>query len=91
MPVAQVWLDPNYPDAHRDPALRAYLDGMGLTALVRTSERAAFVLVPPSVNAERVWLEKPTSMMAEHEHSAAERAAALTEITGEDYAVVEKV
>lgn len=80
IPVAQVWLDPGFPDAHRDPALRAYLDAVGLTALVRTSSDAAFVLVPPSVNTEGNWIERPTAMMAEQEHSAAEKARVLGEM-----------
>src|SRR5262245_1944475 len=29
VPVVQVWIDPSYPDAHRDPAIRAYLAKRG--------------------------------------------------------------
>lgn len=58
--VVQIWLDPKRPDAHRDPALLAYLEGLaarGIVALCRRNERDAFTLVAPSLNTERRWLE----------------------------------
>lgn len=48
VPVLQVWIDPAYPDAYRDPALRAYLAERGLCALIRTNDRDGFLLIPPS-------------------------------------------
>lgn len=39
--VVQIWVDPSYPDAHRDPALRAYIERRGeegIAAIVRYSE-----------------------------------------------------
>lgn len=56
--VLQVWLDPAYPDAHRDPELRRYLDSNEAMALVRTSELDAFLLVPPSVAPDGEWHER---------------------------------
>lgn len=50
LPVVQVWVDPTRPDAHRDPALRAYLERCaagGYAAMIRYSEREGFVLFAP--------------------------------------------
>lgn len=41
VPVVQVWIDPDYPDAHRDPRLRAYLARRG----TRRGGRARALLV----------------------------------------------
>jgi len=76
-PAIQVWVDPKQPDAHRDPALRAYLDLMGerhrMPAIVRWSHaggqegRDAMVLVPPSLSDEGVWFEKHSAMIGEQD------------------------
>ena len=45
--VVQIWVDPNYPDAHRDPALRAYVERRGLEgkiALIRYGNADAWAL-----------------------------------------------
>jgi hypothetical protein len=59
IPVVQIWIDPNYPDIHRDPALRAYLwrrASEGIAALIRFNSRDAIVLfAPPMTNGE--WHE----------------------------------
>jgi hypothetical protein len=51
--VVQVWIDPDYPDAHRDPALRAYLARLGerdgIIALIRVNATEAFTLWPPAM------------------------------------------
>jgi hypothetical protein len=42
--VVQIWVDPRRPDAHRDPALRAYLErraAEGKAALVRFDSKEA--------------------------------------------------
>lgn len=57
-PVVQVWVDPKYPDAHRDPALRAYLERRGeegLAAIIRYSSYDAFALAPPSLTGTGEW------------------------------------
>ncbi|MEJ6847523.1 hypothetical protein V3589_15045 [Sinorhizobium fredii] len=60
--VVQVWLDPAYPEAHRDPGLRAYLDMRGkrdgFAALIRLNETDAWVLLPPSMTPDRQWHER---------------------------------
>jgi len=46
----QIWCDPDYPDAHRDPALRAHLERLSkrnILALVRYNAVDALVLLPP--------------------------------------------
>jgi hypothetical protein len=58
VPVVQVWVDPGYPEAHRDPNLRAWLDENGHVAIVRYSELDAFLLVPPSRTADHQWHER---------------------------------
>jgi len=76
--VVQVWVDPKRPDAHRDPALRAYLEHQaeqGIAALVRYNAIDGFVLAAPSM-ANGVWLEMRTQREAV-EHSAADIAEAL--------------
>jgi hypothetical protein len=73
--VMQVWLDPKFPDAHRDPALRAYLAMRGerfqQMALIRYNSRDAFTLVPPSMSDTGDWIEQP-SRCTNVEHSAAD-------------------
>ena len=74
----QVWVDAARPDAHRDPALRAYLsnaaDKYGYVAIVRWSDgmkpgevgREAMVLIPPQYNREGDgWIEKRSPMISE--------------------------
>jgi hypothetical protein len=53
--VMQVWVDPLYPDAHEDLALRRMLDDNGIIALVRYNTEQAFTLCPPSRSADHQW------------------------------------
>ena len=63
--VVQIWIDPKYPDAHRDPALRAYLlrrGEQGIAALVRYDNRRAVSVFPPNMiggdgTAPEGWLQ----------------------------------
>jgi hypothetical protein len=59
--VLQVWVDPRRRDAHRDPALRAYLAKMaekhGVPAIIRYGSTEGFVLVAPPHSADGEWLE----------------------------------
>jgi len=70
VPVVQVWCDPGFPDAHRDPDLRAYLETRGrdgVAALVRWSNREAIGLFPPSMSADGCWHEMPGgTLLPEH-------------------------
>ena len=59
--VVQVWVDPKYPDAHKDPALREYLLRLGensVAAIIRYGSDNAFVLFPPSMCADKQWHEE---------------------------------
>jgi hypothetical protein len=58
IPVIQVWLDSAYPDAHEDPALRAYLERRareGYVALVRTGAHEAFTIFAPPMVSDHQW------------------------------------
>lgn len=72
VPVVQVWVDPKFPDAHKDPALREWLDCNGHIALFRYSGEQAFVLFPPSRTKHREWMEKGSINDGEPTHSVAE-------------------
>lgn len=76
--VVQVWVDPKFPDAHQDPALRAFLARRGeegIAAIIRFNETEGFVLAPPAMNGGE-WAEV-RSTMREESHTFAEIAAAL--------------
>lgn len=62
VPVIQIWVDPKRPDAHKDPALRAWLDRNKHVAIVRYSANEAFVLFPPSRMKDGQWLEKHSNL-----------------------------
>jgi hypothetical protein len=60
--VAQVWVDPAFPDAHREPGLRAWMAMIAGRDLLPTvirwgSDRAMFVCAP-TLNADGKWFEK---------------------------------
>ena len=80
VPVLQIWVDPRHPEAHRDPALRAFLDsyggGKGMAAIIRYSSSDGFVIFPPSMTGGLGWIEKRDGI-ADREHTAAERFAVL--------------
>ncbi len=72
----QVWVDPNHRDAHRDPALRAYLakaGEAGIVAIIRYGSKEGFTLVPPALSGTGGWLEIASGV--ENEHSVAEMFA----------------
>lgn len=75
VPVLQIWVDPNYPDAHRDPNLRAYIarrgEQNGMAALIRYDSSNAFVVVPPSLSADRQWHEHG-GISTDKEHTLAD-------------------
>lgn len=59
--VVQIWVDPRYPDAHRDPALRDYLErraGERIIGLVRWGSEEGMALFPPSLSSPPIWHEK---------------------------------
>jgi hypothetical protein len=69
--VMQVWCDPAYPDAHRDPALRRYIEKMererGQLALVRYGNNRAIFIVPPSRTEDGQWMEKESRLADRHD------------------------
>jgi hypothetical protein len=78
--VVQVWIDPKHPDAHRDPALRRWLERRARrtaeAALIRFDSSRALFLVPPCISPTGAWLEH-TGGTVGPEHSAAEKLAAF--------------
>lgn len=62
VPVIQIWIDPIFPEAKDDKALRAYMERMavkhGVAFLVRSNSRDATVIIPPALNAAGVWHEQ---------------------------------
>jgi hypothetical protein len=81
MTVVQVWIDPRYPEAHRDSALREWVarraqDGIG--TLVRTGSRDAFLLLAPPFCEDGQWHEIRTNINIVKPHSAKEIFDSMT-------------
>lgn len=81
VPVIQVWVDPDYPDAHRDPKLRAFLARAAEQpphplAMIRLSPSRAFTLWPPFLSQTGEWHETEPRDTEEKQHSFAEVVAA---------------
>lgn len=77
--VVQVWIDPKYPDAHRDPTFRAYLarrGDEGKAALIRYDGRRAFTIIPPAMTGGKFF--EVTNGSAGPQHSFADVARAIT-------------
>lgn len=77
--VVQIWIDPAYPDAHRDPALRDYLERRAAErkiGLIRYGSNKAMALIAPSISGTGQWVEKHSDCV-ERQHTAAEIQAAL--------------
>ena len=56
----QVWCDPNYPNAHRDPALRRLMERLGhagIATLVRLGNAEGIAIFPPSMTPDGRWFE----------------------------------
>jgi hypothetical protein len=70
VPVLQVWVDPDFPEAHRDPHLRAYLaqrgEQEGMAAIIRFGPVEGFVLFPPALAADGQWHEQTGEKEPEH-------------------------
>lgn len=66
LPAIQIWVDPKYPDAHRDPALRAWLlRRQGWVGIARFSGEDAVILIPPYMMASREWSERSSNLKKE--------------------------
>jgi len=71
--VIQIWIDPRFPDAHRDPRLRAHLSKRRLPAIVRSSETdVVCVLFPPETAHDDEWHEVRTDLVKDQQHDMAD-------------------
>lgn len=73
----QVWVDPRFPDAHQDLALRAFIERLsiregGVVALIRYNASDGFVLFPPSMTGGQGWIENHDGIHGD-EHTAEEK------------------
>jgi hypothetical protein len=78
--VAQVWIDPKHPDAHRDPALRRWMFRRaqdGIATIVRYNAKDAVVIFAPPFDAEGQWHEITSGMVSVKTHTFTETVAAL--------------
>ena len=62
--AAQIWCDPNYPNAHRDPALYKFLLSLPIEgfAIVRWSQSKGIMLIPPHSSPTGKWYEMPSNV-----------------------------
>ena len=80
VPVVQIWCDPAYPDAHRDPALRAFLErraAEGQAGLVRYNELDALLIVAPAMTADGKWCEHRPDRTNTETHTVLDKLKAL--------------
>ena len=66
IPSLQIWIDPKYPTAHHDKALRDYLMEHHLIATVRFNSHNGLNLIPPTMMTNREWMEVSGEQEAEH-------------------------
>lgn len=58
--AVQIWIDPDFPDAHQDPALRSYIERRardGQPALIRYDTKKALTIFAPPLSADQQWHE----------------------------------
>jgi hypothetical protein len=78
--VVQIWCDPKYPDAHRDPALRRWMFRRaqdGIAALIRFNERDALTVFAPPFDINGEWHEITSNAPTERTHTLTEVVRAL--------------
>lgn len=78
--VVQIWVDPDYPDAHRDPALRTFLErrgAEGIAAIVRYDSARGFTLFPPALSDDGKWHEVASICEPGHQANVFATAAVL--------------
>jgi Fe-S-cluster containining protein len=76
VPVTQVWVDPHFPNAHLDPALRAYMlrrAEEGIATMVRYGSQDGFTIFPPPLSHDSQWhdtreCERPAQLMHREGH-----------------------
>ena len=79
--AVQVWLDPDYPEAERDPPLLAYLERRShenKCGLLRWDNARGVVVFPPKLSADGQWHFVGSDLTQHEEHSLADVAKALT-------------
>lgn len=67
--AVQVWVDPAYPNAHRDLALRSWLEKQGengIVAIIRYNSKDGFTLVPPALTGTGEWMEIESQVEPQH-------------------------
>jgi hypothetical protein len=78
--VVQIWVDPDYPDAWREPSIKAYIERRaiedGAASLIRFDNARALAVFAPAISSDRQWHEVESGM-TEQAHSAAEVVEAL--------------
>lgn len=79
-PCIQVWCDPDYPDAWRDPDLRRFIEAQaaeGWMTLVRLANVEAVLIAAPCLSEDRKWHEVRTRCNTK-EHSLLDFVAAFS-------------
>lgn len=61
--VIQVWVDPAFPDAWRDPALLDYAEAAGEALLLRYNSGRAIFAAPPSMNSSGKWATHESNLL----------------------------
>jgi hypothetical protein len=80
--VVQIWIDPKHPYAHRDPALRRWIERraeQGIAALIRFNNRDGLVVFAPPFDKNGKWHEISSNLRPGPQHSFAEIKEALGE------------
>ncbi|HTB46262.1 MAG TPA: hypothetical protein VK741_21755 [Acetobacteraceae bacterium] len=69
--VMQVWVDPAFPNAHRDPPLRAFMRHVAekyrAATVVRYGSRVGLVVIAPSMSASGEWIESSPTIKSRTE------------------------
>jgi len=66
IPSLQIWIDPKYPDAHQDKALRDLLIKQNIIGTVRFNSHDGLNLIPPTMNVSKEWAEVKGECEAQH-------------------------
>lgn len=78
--VVQIWIDPKYPNAHRDPALRRWMFRRaqeGKATVIRYNDKDAIVIFAPPFDIEGQWHEITSGMQSVKTHTFGEMVQAL--------------
>ena len=78
--IVQIWIDPRYPDAHRDPALRRWMFRRaeeGKAAIIRYNAKDAIVIFAPPLAGDGQWHEVTSGMQSVRTHTFDEVLQAL--------------